>query len=99
MHLCGLLGLPASTIGRILHRRGEPALAAADPITGLPILRHHTGIRYERPRPGDLLHVDVRKLDRVPDGGGTYVQLTGAVGATFGYTGQWQRVEHVAPHS
>jgi hypothetical protein len=26
--------------------------------------------RYERDRPGELIHVDVRKLDRIPDGGG-----------------------------
>jgi hypothetical protein len=28
-----------------------------------------TGIRYERRNPGDLLHVEVKKLGRVPDGG------------------------------
>ena len=34
-------------------------------------MRHrHSGIRYEHPSPGDLLHVDVKKLGRVPDGGG-----------------------------
>ncbi|KOV81779.1 hypothetical protein ADL03_27195 [Nocardia sp. NRRL S-836] len=38
-------------------------------LSGLPI-RRHSGIRYERPRPGDLLHVNVKKLGRVPDGGG-----------------------------
>ncbi|GAA0265312.1 IS481 family transposase [Saccharothrix mutabilis subsp. mutabilis] len=70
VHLAGLLGLPASTIGRVLRRRGEPALAATDPITGTPVRRRHSGIRYERPDPGDLLHVDVKKLGRVPDGGG-----------------------------
>ncbi|QQQ79204.1 IS481 family transposase [Saccharothrix sp. 6-C] len=70
VHLSGLLGLPASTIGRVLRRRAEPALAVTDAITGLPVRRRHTGIRYERPHPGDLLHVDVKKLGRVPDGGG-----------------------------
>src|SRR5690606_15253710 len=45
-------------------------LAAIDAITGEPVRRRHSGIRYERPRPGDLLHVDVKKLGRVPDGGG-----------------------------
>ncbi|MCE7001224.1 IS481 family transposase [Saccharothrix sp. S26] len=70
VHLAGLLGLPASTIGRVLRRHDEPALAATDPITGAPVRRRHTGIRYQRPRPGDLLHVDVKKLGRVPDGGG-----------------------------
>ena len=47
-----------------------PPLSAIDPITGEPVRRRHSGIRYERRRPGDLLHIDVKKLGRVPDGGG-----------------------------
>jgi transposase InsO family protein len=27
-------------------------------------------VRYERDRPGELVHVDVKKLGRIPDGGG-----------------------------
>ncbi|MFT7836783.1 transposase [Saccharothrix sp. BKS2] len=54
----------------MLRRREEPALTCADAVTGAPVRRRHTGIRYERPHPGDLLHVDVKKLGRVPDGGG-----------------------------
>jgi transposase InsO family protein len=68
--LAGELGLVASTVGRVLARRRVPRLSAIDPITGTPVRRRHSGIRYERPRPGDLLHVDVKKLGRVPDGGG-----------------------------
>jgi transposase InsO family protein len=68
--LAGELGLVASTVGRVLARHNVPHLSAIDPITGAPVRRRHTGIRYERPRPGDLLHVDVKKLGRVPDGGG-----------------------------
>jgi transposase InsO family protein len=70
VYLAGELGLVASTVGRVLHRHQVPPLAAIDPITGAPVRRRHTGVRYERPRPGDLLHVDVKKLGRVPDGGG-----------------------------
>ncbi|MEU4807554.1 IS481 family transposase [Actinosynnema sp. NPDC023587] len=70
VHLSGLLGLPASTIGRVLRRRGVPPLSATDPITGTPVRRRHTGVRYERRHPGDLLHVDVKKLGRIPEGGG-----------------------------
>jgi hypothetical protein len=33
--------------------------------------------RYERERPGDLIHVDVKKLGRIPDGGGWKVDLRG----------------------
>ncbi len=66
-----LLELPASTIGAVLRRRGMPHLADIDRITG-EVLRGHRASdqRYEHARPGDLLHVDVKKLGRVPDGGG-----------------------------
>ena len=70
VYLAGELGLASSTVGRILARHHVPALAATDPITGEPVRRRHTGIRYERHRPGELVHVDVKKLGRVPDGGG-----------------------------
>ena len=68
--LAGELGLVASTVGRILRRHQMPALSAIDPITGEPVRRRHSGERYERARPGELLHVDVKKLGRVPEGGG-----------------------------
>lgn len=70
VYLAGELGLVASTVGRVLARHDVPRLCAIDPITGAPVRRRHSGIRYERPRPGDLLHIDVKKLGRVPDGGG-----------------------------
>jgi transposase InsO family protein len=59
-----ILGLPASTVHRILHRHGLHRLAFLDRPTGQVIRR------YERSRPGELLHVDVKKLGRIPDGGG-----------------------------
>ena len=68
--LAGELGLVASTVGRILARHHVPALAAIDPITGEPVRQRRGGPRYERDRPGELLHVDVKKLGRVPEGGG-----------------------------
>ena len=68
--LAGQLGLVASTVGRVLRRHQVPPLSAVDPITGLVVRRRHSGVRYERGRPGELLHVDVKKLGRVPDGGG-----------------------------
>ena len=68
--LAGELGLVASTVGRVLKRHQVPALASIDPITGEPLRRRRGGPRYERRRPGELLHVDVKKLGRVPDGGG-----------------------------
>ena len=68
--LAGLLGLPASTIGAVLRRWDVPRLADVDRLTGELIRRRATDVRYERSRPGELLHVDVKKLGRVPDGGG-----------------------------
>jgi transposase InsO family protein len=70
VYLAGELGLIPSTVGRVLARHDVPPLSAIDPITGLPIRRRHSGIRYERAHPGDMIHVDVKKLGRVPDGGG-----------------------------
>jgi transposase InsO family protein len=68
--LAGELGLVASTVGRILARHQVPALASIDAVTGAPVRQRRGGPRYERRRPGELLHVDVKKLGRVPDGGG-----------------------------
>jgi hypothetical protein len=42
-----------------------------DPITGARIRASRaTDRRYERDAPGDKLHIDVKKLGRIPDGGG-----------------------------
>ncbi|MFJ5812289.1 IS481 family transposase [Streptomyces sp. NPDC093093] len=59
-----VLGLPASTVHRILTRHGMHRLAFMDRPTGTVIRR------YERDHPGELIHVDVKKLGRIPDGGG-----------------------------
>ncbi|QDI73202.1 IS481 family transposase [Streptomyces calvus] len=59
-----ILGLPASTVHRVLVRHGLNRLSFLDRPTGQVIRR------YERDRPGELVHVDVKKLGRIPDGGG-----------------------------
>jgi transposase InsO family protein len=65
------LEVPARTVSRVLVRRGQPRLAALDPITGQVIRSSKvTAVRYERSRPGELVHMDVKKLARIPDGGG-----------------------------
>ena len=63
------LGLHASTVHRILVRHQMPRLGALDLATGEPIRREAVR-RYEWPHPGDLVHVDIKKLGRIPDGGG-----------------------------
>lgn len=65
------LGVPARTVSRILHRHRVPRLVALDPITGQVIRASKvTAVRYERARPGELVHMDVKKLGKIPDGGG-----------------------------
>ena len=61
--LAPVLDLPRSTIGDVLERHGLSRLTDRDRPTGIPI-------RYVRERPGELLHMDVKKLGRIPDGGG-----------------------------
>ncbi|MFI6351057.1 IS481 family transposase [Streptomyces sp. NPDC050560] len=76
-----ILGLPASTTHRILTRHGLNRLAFLDRPTGQVIRR------YERDRPGELIHVDVKKLGRIPDGGGHKVLGRQAGRATRGGMG------------
>ena len=51
------LGMPRSTIGAILRRHGLGRLSALDP--KVPV------IRYERENPGELIHLDTKKLARI----------------------------------
>ena len=65
------LGLTPSTVHKVLVRYGAPPLAWTDPATGVRIKTSRPKTRrYEHARPGDLVHVDVKKLGRIPDGGG-----------------------------
>ncbi|MGO3555906.1 MAG: IS481 family transposase [Microbacterium gubbeenense] len=73
------LGIPRSTVGRVLHRYRMPLLSHLDRSNGLPI-RKSRPVRYEKTRPGELVHVDIKKLGRIPDGGGHRV-LGRAAGA------------------
>jgi len=63
------LHLARSTVGRVLARFQMPLLQHLDQATGLPVRRPRP-IRYEKARPGELVHVDIKKLGRIPDGGG-----------------------------
>lgn len=65
------LGIPARTVSRILRRHQVPYLRECDPLTGAVIrARRQTYLRYERDHPGELVHVDVKKVGRIPPGGG-----------------------------
>jgi len=58
------LGLAASTVHAVLTREQANRLTHLDHTSGEPVRR------YEHQQPGDLLHVDLKKLGQVPDGGG-----------------------------
>lgn len=59
-----LLGLNPATVHRVLTRYRLARLSHLDRATG------RTVRRYERAAPGELVHVDIKKLGRIPDGGG-----------------------------
>lgn len=65
------LGMAPRTVTRILRRHHVPRLFECDPITGQVIrASKSTAVRYERATPGELVHMDVKKIGRIPDGGG-----------------------------
>jgi len=78
--LAARLGLARSTVYRILRRHGESRLRDRDRCT-------RQIVRYERDRPGELLHLDVKKLGRIPDGGGhrMHGRATAPRGRGLGY--------------
>ena len=57
------LGMARSTVYGVLRRHGMSRLAHTDRASGVVV-------RYQRERPGELVHLDVKKLGRIPDGGG-----------------------------
>lgn len=63
------LRLHRSTVGRVLTRYRMPKPANIDQATGLPA-RKPKPKRYEVARPGQLVHVDIKKQGRIPNGGG-----------------------------
>ena len=80
-------GVPERTVTRVLRRHGVPRLAQLDPVTGAVIrASKETAVRYERDHPGDLIHLDVKKIGRIPDGGGWK-----AHGRAMGSTGHMKR--------
>jgi hypothetical protein len=62
--IAGLLDLNPATVHRVLVRYRLNRLAWTDRATG------HVIRRYERDSPGDLVHVDIKKLGNIPEGGG-----------------------------
>jgi transposase InsO family protein len=81
------LGHPRSTVYAVLRREGLSRLSYLDRPTAIPI-------RYERGRPGELVHIDVKKLGRVPPGGGH--KLRGRAASRPDHRGDGYDYLHVA---
>lgn len=64
VQIAGRLGLPSSTVHAVLVRCKLNRLSHVDVKTGEPARR------YEHDKPGAMIHVDVKKLGNIPDGGG-----------------------------
>lgn len=64
VQIAGRLDMPASTVHAVLVRCHLNRLSHVDVKTGEPARR------YEHETPGSLIHVDVKKLGNIPDGGG-----------------------------
>lgn len=65
------LGVPARTVSRVPRRGMVPYLPDCDPLTGEVIQSSKTtAVRFERDRPGELVNVAVKKIGKIPDGGG-----------------------------
>ena len=62
--IAGIVKVPASTVHAVLVRHGLNRLDHLDRATRAPVRR------FEMTRPGELVHVDIKKLGRIPRGGG-----------------------------
>jgi transposase InsO family protein len=71
------LHLNRSTVERVLARYRMPKLVYLDQATGLPV-RRTKPVRYEKAAPGELVHVDIKKQGRIPDGGGWHAHGRGS---------------------
>jgi transposase InsO family protein len=74
------LAMPRSTIYGVLRRHHMSRLDHTDRPSGVVV-------RYQRERPGELVHLDVKKLGRIPQGGGhrAHGRAQAARGRGIGY--------------
>jgi transposase InsO family protein len=79
--IAGIVGLPASTVHAVLVRHRLNRLDHLDRVTRMPIRR------IVMTRPGELVHVDIKKLGRIPQGGGWRVNGRSAE------RGRWHRTK------
>ena len=89
-HIGHEVGVAASTTQRILARAGLGRLDRGDRATAEPVTR------YERDRPGELVHLDVKKLAAIRDGGGWRAHGRGAANGQGAESGVGYRFLHTA---
>jgi transposase InsO family protein len=85
------VGIAASTVQRILRAEGCARLDRGDRATD-----HTPVLRYQRERPGELIHVDVKKIASIPAGGGWRVRGVGYEGQFLRNRGHGYRYIHSA---
>ena len=85
--VAAVLELPRSTVYAVLVRHHCSRLRDFDPPTGKPL-------RYVRAAPGELVHMDIKKLGRVPHGGGH--RIFGEASRPSGTSGLGYDFLHVA---
>jgi transposase InsO family protein len=86
------VGLSASTVQSILRAEGCGRLDRGDRATA----SRPKPQRYQRDRPGELVHVDIKKLAAIRDGGGWRMHGRGAANGTGRHSGVGYRYLHTA---
>ena len=89
-HIAFEVGLAASTVQNILRSEGLGRLDSGDRAT-----KREPVMRYQRDRPGELIHVDIKKIAAIPDGGGWRAHGRGSDGHG-GHSGAGYRYIHTA---
>jgi transposase InsO family protein len=89
-HIAHELGMAPSTVGAILRSEGLARLDRGDRAS------HEPPRRYQRDRPGELLHIDVKKLAAIRDGGGWRIHGRGAANGQGRDSGVGYRFIHTA---
>jgi len=90
-HIGFEVGIAASTVQSILARAGVGRLDRGDRATSSTQRPH----RYERDCPGELIHIDIKKIAAIPAGGGWRMHGRGN-DAHHGHSGAGYRYIHTA---
>jgi transposase InsO family protein len=90
-HIAFEVGIAPSTVQSILRASGQGRLDQGDRATS----SRPRPQRYERERPGELIHIDIKKIAAIPDGGGWRMHGRGIDGYG-GHSGVGYRYIHTA---